>query len=299
MTRIRRLLARLDLLFSIRIALSVAGKALSRLWGRDVMLYVGGVSFFALLAVFPGLALSIGLFGVFLSPETAALEAAHLTRAMPAGARGIFADEVERLAHTPLTAIWSQSSIALIIGLYAAHRGFKAMLAGLTFIHDEKEQRGFVGFNVMALVVLVAAMLLLAVFSGLFLALRLLGTTLEVRPLAGLSWFFSEWVWAAVGVTFAMTLIYRYAMSRRPTPWIPSLIGGASAALLSLGASWASAFYVEQVVQLGATYGSVAAIIVFLIWLSWNVNAMFLGGALATEVEIAIQDHAGARSPEG
>ncbi|MEI6283324.1 MAG: hypothetical protein WCP82_11535, partial [Alphaproteobacteria bacterium] len=40
----------------------------------------------------------------------------------------------------------------------------------------------------------------------------------------------------------------------------------------------------------GATYGSVAAIIVFLIWLSWNVNAIFLGGAVATEVEIAMAD---------
>jgi len=27
---------------------------------------------------------------------------------------------------------------------------------------------------------------------------------------------------------------------------------------------------------------------VFLIWLSWNVNAIFFGGALATEVELAL-----------
>jgi membrane protein len=253
------------------------------------MLYVGGVSFFSLLAVFPGLALAIGLYGLFLSPEKAAETAEQLTRAMPAGARVIFADEFQRLAHTPLSAIWSQSGVALIIGLYAAHRGFKAMLAGLTFIHEEEDQRGFLGFNFMALVVLICALMLLAFLSALFLALRLLATTLDLRPLAGVSWFFSEWTWASIGVTFAMTLIYRYAMSRRPTPWAPSLVGGVSAALLCLAASWASAFYVEQVVSLGATYGSVAAIIVFLIWLSWNVNAIFLGGAVATEVEIAIE----------
>ncbi len=289
MTSARRILASLDPLHALRVALLVMGKALSRLWGRDVMLYVGGVSFFALLAVFPGIALSIGLYGVFLSPERAALEAEHLTQAMPAGARGIFADEFARLAHTPLSAIWSQSGVALVIGLYAAHRGFKAMLAGLTFIHEEEEQRGFFGFNLMALLVLIAALVLLFVFSALFLALRLIAT-LEIRPLAGVSWFFSEWVWASLGVTFAMTLIYRYAMSRKPTPWTASLVGGVSAALLSLAASWASAFYVEQVVSLGATYGSVAAIIVFLIWLSWNVNALFLGGAMATEVEIALNE---------
>jgi len=32
--------------------------------------------------------------------------------------------------------------------------------------------------------------------------------------------------------------------------------------------------------------------VIFLIWLSWNVNAIFFGGALATEVEISIDAHA-------
>lgn len=292
MTSVRRFLAALDPIHLLRAVLTVMGKALTRLWGRDVMLYVGGVSFFALLAVFPGLALSIGLYGVFLSPERAALEAESLARAMPAGARGIFQDELQRLAHTPLSTIWSQNGFALVIGAYAAHRGFKALLAGLTFIHEEEEQRGFFGFNLMALIVLVAAFVLLAVASAVFLFFRLLASTLHLRPLAGVSWFFSEWTWASLAVMIAMTLIYRYAMSRKPTPWGASAVGGVSASLLCLFASWASAFYVERVVSLGATYGSVAAIVVFLIWLSWNVNAVFFGGALATETEIALAEQA-------
>ncbi len=292
MTALRRFLEAVDPIHLARATLTVLGKALSRLWGRDVMLYVGGVSFFSLLAVFPGLALSIGLYGVFLSPERAVLEAEQLARAMPAGARSLFEDELQRLAQTPLSTIWSQNGFALIIGAYAAHRGFKALLAGLTFIHEEEEQRGFFGFNLMALIVLVAAFVLLAVASALFLFFRLMASTMNFQPLAGVAWFFSEWTWASIGVTLAMTLIYRYAMSRKPTPWYPSVIGGVSASLLCLFASWASAFYVERVVSLGATYGSVAAIIVFLIWLSWNVNAVFFGGALATETEIALAEQA-------
>jgi membrane protein len=292
MNTVRRFLHAADPIHLLRATLTVLGKALTRLWGRDVMLYVGGVSFFALLAVFPGLALSIGLYGVFLSPERAALEAEQLARAMPVGARSLFQDELQRLAHTPLSTIWSQNGFALVIGAYAAHRGFKALLAGLTFIHEEEEQRGFFGFNLMALIVLISAFVLLAVASGVFLFFRLLASTLDLRPLAGVSWFFSEWTWASVAVTLAMTLIYRYAMSRKPTPWGASVMGGISASLLCLFASWASAFYVEKVVSLGATYGSVAAIIVFLIWLSWNVNAIFFGGALATETEIALAEQA-------
>jgi membrane protein len=63
-----------------------------------------------------------------------------------------------------------------------------------------------------------------------------------------------------------------------------------------VAASWASAFYVDQIVQLGATYGSVATVVVLLIWLSWNVNAVFFGGALATEVELAL--HAATPKPQ-
>jgi len=68
----RRTLSNLDPFLAMRVVLIVAGKALSRIWGRDVMLYVGGVSFFSLLAVFPGLSLAIGIYGLFLSPEKAA-----------------------------------------------------------------------------------------------------------------------------------------------------------------------------------------------------------------------------------
>ena len=63
--------------------------------------------------------------------------------------------------------------------------------------------------------------------------------------------------------------------------------GGVVATLLSMISSWLCAIYVEQIAPLGATYGSVGAVVVLLIWLSWNVNAIFYGGAFATEMEIA------------
>ena len=127
----------------------------------------------------------------------------------------------------------------------------------------------------------------LGVLSAVFFTFRILGETLELRPLRGTLWLYSEWTWASVGMTLGMALIYRWAMSREPVDWRASLLGGAAAAALCIFASWALGFYVEQIVQLGATYGSVATVVIFLIWLSWNVNAIFFGGALATEVELA------------
>jgi membrane protein len=273
----------------VRRILTTLGKALSRLWGRDVMLYVGGVSFFIMLAVFPGLAILVGLYSLLSDPSAAAQQAEMLSRLMPSGARVLFQEELTRLSRTPLQAISTQSGIAVIIGGYAAHRGFKALLAGLSFIHDEDAPRGFFGFNVMALLVLIAAFGLLVVLSGVFLYLRFIAAAFDIKPLRGAPWLYSEWTWASLGITLAMSLIYRFAMSSKPVAWLASIVGGAGAALLCLFMSWASAIYVEQIAHLGATYGSVAAVIVFLIWLSWNVNAVFFGGALATEIELAME----------
>jgi len=275
----------------LRIGLKTLAKALGRLWGRDVMLYTGGVSFFIMLAIFPALAIGMGLYSLLSDPAQAARQGEYLARLMPDAARLIFQSELMRLSHAPLEAVSFQSGVALVVGGYAAHRGFKALLAGLSFIHDEDEPRGFVGFNLLALAVLVASFLGLGVLSVVFFGFRIIGETFELRPLRGALWLYSEWTWASAGMTIGMSFIYRWAMSRRPVAWRASVLGGASAAALCIFASWGLGFYVEQIAHLGATYGSVATVVIFLIWLSWNVNAIFFGGALATEVEIAIDAH--------
>lgn len=278
----------LDPVHWARATLDVLGKALQRLWGRDVMLYVGGVSFWIMLAVFPLIVIAVGLYGMLSAPDQVAQQAEALARMLPADARLLFQSELERLAHAPTGPISTQSGVALVIGGYAAHRGFKAMLAGLSFIHDEENQRGFLGFNIMALLVLVAALFMMGLLSVAFLSLRVMAQAWNFKPLAGIGWLYSEWTWTSVGLALALTLIYRFAMSREPVAWRASIAGGAAAAGIGLVASWLCAFYVEQIAHLGATYGSLATVVVFLIWLSWNVNTLFFGGALATEMEIAL-----------
>ena len=92
----------------------------------------------------------------------------------------------------------------------------------------------------------------------------------------------------AVGLVIGLTMLYRYAMSHStPVKWVPAITGGVVATCMSVVSSWLCAIYVEQIAPLGATYGSVGAVVVLLIWLSWNVNAIFYGGAFATEMEIA------------
>jgi membrane protein len=263
----------------------LAVRAFTRSWGRDVMLYTGGVSFFALLAVFPAIAILIGFYKAVLSIGQVSEQAVALADMLPHAARAIFQQEVERLASVGARTVSAQSAFALFIGAYAAHRGFKALLAGLNLIHDETEPHGFFKFNLLAFFVALFAFVLFTVVSGAVVTSRLMEhTATTVRghalPIDGL--------WPALGLALGLSLLYRYAMSHTAkVAWAPSITGGVVATVMSMISSWLCAIYVEQVATLGATYGSVGAVVVLLIWLSWNINAIFYGGAFATEMEIA------------
>lgn len=265
----------------------LAARAFARSWGRDVMLYTGGVSFFALLAVFPAIAILIGFYKAVLSIGQVSEQAAALADVMPHAARAIFLQEITRLANASARTVSAQSFFALVIGGYAAHRGFKALLAGLNLIHDEKEPHGFFKFNLLAFFVAVAAFLLFTVVSGAVVTSRLLEHTGPATAAAqgGIS---LDGLWPALGLAVGLTMLYRYAMSHKtPVAWVPAIAGGVVATVMSTISSWLCAIYVEQIAPLGATYGSVGSIVVLLIWLSWNVNAIFYGGAFTTEMEIA------------
>jgi membrane protein len=265
--------------------LRVAGRSWRRSQNRSAALYVGGVCFYALLAVFPALAILIGLYSMMLTPHQAETQAAAFAHLMPPGPQAIFQAELQRIAHAPIRIVSAQSALAVVIAFYASHRGVKALLAGLSLIHDEIRPRGIVGFNVMALVVAVAGFALIGLVSAAFLAVRL-AVSSSYLPLTPHSWIFSEWTWASIGMVLGLTLTYRFAMGSNPVPWRASAVGGVTASALTLLSSWAGAYYVQQVAHFGATYGSISGVVIFLVWLSWNVNAIFYGGAVATEMEI-------------
>jgi membrane protein len=266
----------------------LAVRAFTRSWGRDVMLYTGGVSFFALLAVFPAIAILIGFYKAVLSISQVSEQAAALADVMPHAARAIFQQEIGRLANASARTVSAQSFFALVIGGYAAHRGFKALLAGLNLIHDETEPHGFFKFNLLAFFVALFAFALFTVVSGAVVTSRLLEHTGPGAAPVGRAALSLDGLWPAVGLAIGLTMLYRYAMSHRtPVAWAPSIAGGLVATVMSTISSWLCAIYVEQIAPLGATYGSVGAVVVLLIWLSWNVNAIFYGGAFTTEMEIA------------
>jgi membrane protein len=146
-----------------------------------------------------------------------------------------------------------------------------------------------VRINLIALLVFLAGLGLILVTSTAFLIVRVIVVSFDPGAAHHTLWVFDQWIWSSLGVSLGLTLIYRYVMAAQPLDWRAAVIGGMSGGAMSLAASWASALYVDRVARLGATYWSIAAVVVCLIWISWNVNAVFFGGALATEAGLLLK----------
>jgi len=268
---------------------SIMVAAVSRSMARDVMLFAGGASFFGMLALFPALAMGMSIYGMVNSIEDAEAQIARFAEIMPPGAQDFFLTQMGRLADAPISALTLNGAIALAIALFAASRGVKAVIAGLNHLAEDQDIRNVIHFNILAMgSVLVGGALLtaanlavLAVPVVLRQAFEFLG--LEPLDLGGL---INEWTAAAAFMFIALELLYRMTMRRRSeaVSWRASTFAALVATLLWLGLSKGFSLYVSSVIYF-SVYGSLGALVVFLLWIYWSAYAVFFGGALAIEVD--------------
>ena len=285
--------------------LSVGGivvAAISRAMGRDVMLFAGGASYFGMLALFPAIALVMSAYGLLFSVEDAEAQIARFAEIMPVGAQQFVLGQMGRLADAPIAALSVNGAIALAISLFAAARGAKAVIAGLNHLAEDRDIRNVIHFNVLALfaVLIGSILLVMANLAVLFIPV-FLRQALEFLGFAPLDigGVINEWTVAAVFMFIALELLYRMTMRRRreAVGLRASTIAALVATSLWLGLSKGFSLYVSQVVDFGV-YGSLGALVVFLLWIYWSSYAVFFGGALAIEIDARV-DGKSRKTPAG
>lgn len=268
--------------------LAILIAAVSRTMAREVMLFAGGVSFFTLLAIFPLVAAGVAIYGLMFDVNDAAEQIARLSTVLPDSARAFAESQISPIAEASRASLSAQGLIALTISLFAASRGAKALIAGLNQIGGVGDLRNIFKFNVFAIFTVLAGGALLFISNLIVLTIPNI-----VRPaasflgieLTGLNSVFNEWTAVAMTMIAALTLLYRYLMRHAGgVTWTASIIAAAIATLLWLLLSAGFSIYTAGWVRPTA-YGSIGALIVFLLWIYWGSYAVFFGGAVAVEVD--------------
>jgi membrane protein len=267
-----------------------------------VLLVAAGVSFYALLALFPATAAVVSLYGLFADASTINEHLRLISGFLPEGALEVIGDQVKRIASQGQGTLGFAFLVTLGLSLWGANAGTKSIFDALNIIYKEPEKRSFVGLTLCSLLfTLGGIVLVLLAMAGIILvpvALKLLG--IPQQSGAGLLTLL-RWPLLYLVILLALACLYRYGPSRTHPQWRwvtwGSAVAGAAWVVGSLVLSW----YVANFGTYNATYGSLGAIIGFMVWMWLSTIIVLVGGEINAETEhqTAKDTTQGRRKPMG
>ena len=244
-----------------------------------------GVTFYALLALFPGIAAFVSLYGLVADATTIGDHLNSLGGLLPGGAMEILTAQIARIATKGGGTLGFSFAIGLVTSLWSANAGIKALFDALNVVYGETETRGFVRLNLASLSFTLGALLF-----GLFAlaAIAVLPLILQTVGLgAATQWILWAARWPALvcGLILWLASLYRFGPARQSANWRWITPGSTLAALAWLGFSMIFSWYVANFGSYNETYGTLGAVVGFMTWIWLSTAIILIGGALNAELE--------------
>ena len=117
-----------------------------------------GVVFYGLLAIFPAVTALVSSYGLFADPSTVAGNLQSLAVLLPEGSFTIVQDQIGRVLAKQNTTLGLTFSFGLLLAIWSANAGMKAVLDALNVVYEEKEKRGFLKLNLVSLSFTIASL---------------------------------------------------------------------------------------------------------------------------------------------
>ena len=249
------------------------------------MLVAAGATFYLLLALFPALAAFVSLYGFVADPTTIAEHIAFLGGVLPSGGLEIINGQLQSLIDQDAEALSAGFLLGLAIAFWSANSGIKSLFEGMNIAYGETEKRGFVMLNVLSLTFTMGAIF---VGIGLIISVGIVPTALALLRLDQWTEILIRvlrWPLLLVMIGIGMTVLYRFGPSREKAKWRWLTWGSVLATIVWLIASWAFSYYLQNFADYNATYGTLGAVIGFMMWTWISVIILLVGAELNAELE--------------
>jgi membrane protein len=254
--------------------------------GNDhVVALAAGVTFYSILALFPAIAALVALYGLFADPNTISAHLDSLSGILPEGALHVVGDEMKRIAAQGNNTLGVTFIVGLATALWSANAGIKSLFEALNLVNKEPEKRGFIKLNAVSLAFTLAAIVFVLLALGALVVLPIVLNYLGIAAAAELAMKILRWPALLILVMFGLALVYRYGPSRARPKWRWLTWGSAFAAIGWLAVSILFSWYAANFGSYNKTYGSLGAVIGFMIWIWLSIIVVLLGAELNAEIE--------------
>lgn len=245
------------------------------------------LAYYFLLALFPLLIFLISLFGYLAGPGSELRQALmeNLSRVMPPTASDMVQKTIDEIVKARGA---GKLLFGLLAALWAASNGMGAITETLNVAYNVQETRPWwkrrlvaVGLTI-AVSLLVIFSLVLVLYGGKlaeFLAANIgLGTTFVI------AWKVLLWPAVLMLMFIAFGLIYYFAPNLEKPEWHWITPGAAVGLVLWVMGSLAFRIYLQFFDSYSATYGSLGALIILMLWLYISGFAVLIGGKVNSEI---------------
>jgi len=250
-----------------------------------ITLIAAGVTYYLLLALFPAASALVSIYGFVADPVTIADRIAFLSTIMPAEGLNIFLDQVRALSSERGATLSIGLIAGLALALWSANNGMKALFEAMNVAYGEQEKRGIVKLNLMSLLFTLGAMLIAIV---ILFAMGVVPALLKYFWLDQWSEMIiriARWPLMMVFVTLGIMALYRFGPSREPAKIQWLTWGAAFSTIFWLLASLGVSYYLANVADYNATYGTLGALIGFMVWTWVSVIIVVVGAEINAELE--------------
>jgi membrane protein len=257
----------------------------------DVLGRAAQLSYYFLLALFPALLFLTSLLGYFAGNDSQLRSSlfGYLSAVLPGEASKLVAETVNDVTNS---SGGGKLSFGILATLWAASNGMGAISESLNAAYDLKETRSWwkvrliaVGLT-LALSFLIVSSLVLVLY-GHDLADAIAGR-FGLGEAFALAWKVIQWPIVLAFVLLAFALIYYFAPDSRDQDWKWITPGAIVGVLLWLLISFAFKAYLSFFNSYSATYGSLGAVIILMLWFYFTGVSILVGGEINSEIENAM-----------
>ena len=244
-----------------------------------------GVVFYGLLALFPAITALVSSYALFADVKTVNDHITFLSEFLPQGTFSIVQEQVARVLSKGELKLGGTFLASLLLAIWSANGGVKAIIDALNVVYDEKEKRGFFKLNAVSLAFTVAGVAGILTAIGLVVAAPLILSMIGLQSSTDLLIRYGRWPLLAVLLLLGLAVLYRYAPSRRSPKWRWISVGSVVATFTWMIGSGLLSYYLANFGNYDATYGSLGAAIALMIWMWMSTIVVLFGAELNSEIE--------------
>ena len=250
-----------------------------------IAIVAAGVAFYFFLAIFPAIAAALSIYGLVMEPAQVEQQMSQLATVLPGKAHETVSNILEQESQKSGSALGWSFALSMLISLWSANKGTKAVFEGINITYNEQDERGFFKLNAITILFTIGGIVVGFIAITVVVAFPALIDKIGLPPTLETIIQLLRWPILIFIVMVALAAVYKFAPSGQSPEFKWTSWGVIIATIFWLAGSLLFNIYIKNFGNYDATYGSFAAVIILMLWFFLSAFIILLGAEINSQME--------------